>query len=264
MKYFLSLSFVMLLLLILSCKKKQPEFNEPMNVGVYEELGYDSRQVMLTFETERSLTCGSAVIQGETMVAGNDISVAISGIKTPPNCTYSPRKVSRSFTIGKLGDGVYNLTVKNGSHTSKGTLTVTQQKLTISLPQTDNITLTGKEIMRIPDGTAWGNVMYARLDQAALADSFTADLEEKGAVSVSLPDGEYHYFTIRSGTLTVAYNGVNLYLYRKDFLYSFAGVSDSLQRLTSDYPFLHPQANFYVRTWDGRNFNYPGPPASTL
>lgn len=263
MKQFLSLS--VLLLFAFSCKKKQPEFNEPMTVSVFEELGYnDSREVMLTFETERSLTCGSAIIQGSATMSGKDISVEVTGITTPPNCAYTPRKASRSFSVGKLNDGTYDLSIRNGNHLSKGTLTVTGDKITIALVQKNNVSLAGSEIMRIPDGAIWGNVMYARPDQAPISDSFTTDLEHRGAVPLSLTDGEYHYFTIRSGVLTVAYNGVNLYLYRKDFLYTYPAATDSLQRFVSDYFYANPQANFFIRSWDGRNFNLPGPPVAAL
>lgn len=263
MRQFLSL--LAFLLLAISCKKKQPEFNEPMTVSVYEDLGYDgNREIMLILETDRSLNCGSAIIQGGATVSVGSIVVEVSGITTPPNCAYNPRRATRSFSAGKLGNGVYELTIKNGNHHSKGTLTVTQQKVSITLVQTENITLGGSDIMRIPDGALWGNVMYARPDQVALADSFTEDLQQKGAAKLSLPDGEYHYFTIRSGVLTVAYNGVNLYLYRKDFLYTYPGITDSLQRFTTDYSYLNPQANFFISSWDGRSFNFPGPPVAAL
>lgn len=262
MRQILSLSFLMLLMF--SCKKKEPEFNEPMNVSVYEDLSYDGNQVVLYFETDRSLTCGSSIIQGNASVAGSDVTVTITGVSTPPQCKYSPSKINRFFGLGKLADGVYNLTVKNGNHTSNGTLMVEDKRLSISFSRLANLAVAGNEMMRVPVGAIWGNVMYASPTQAAMADSFKAKLETNGATVLSLPDGEYHYFTIRSGTLTVAYNGVNLYLNRKDFLYSYPGVTDSLQKVASGYSFLNPQANFYIRTWDGRNFNIPGPPISAL
>jgi len=263
MKQLLSLSI--LLLVAFSCKKKPPEFNEPMSISVYEDIGNNgNREVMLTFETDRSLTCGSAIIEGGATVSGKDISVEVSGITTPPNCAYAPRKASRSFSAGKLDEGSYNLTIKNGNHLSNGTLTVTKDKVSVALTKSDNISLAGNEISRIPNGVIWGNVMYARPDQAPIADSFTTDLQLRGAAPISLADGEYHYFTIRSGTLTVAYNGVNLYLYRKDFLYTYTGITDSLQRFMSDYFHTHPQTNFFIRSSDGRSFNIPGPPVTTL
>lgn len=262
MKKILSLS--MFLLIVAACKKKQPDFNVPMNISVYEELNYNSRQLVLVLQTTNSITCGSSVLQGESSVSGNDVTLTVSGMVSPPDCQYAPRRIEKTFGLGNLADGVYSLKVKNGNRLSTGSLTVVQQKLSISFEKLDNLVVSDSICARIPSGTIWGNVMYASASTATIADSFTNDLEQRGAVAFTLPDGEYHYFTIRSGTLTVAYNGVNLFLYRKDFLYSYNGISDSLQRTVSDYAYLHPQYNFFIRTWDGRNYNYPGPPVSSL
>ncbi|MBX2906114.1 MAG: hypothetical protein KF744_08760 [Taibaiella sp.] len=262
MKKILSLS--VFLLIVTACKKKQPDFNVPMSISVYEELNFNSRQVVLVLQTENSITCGSSVLQGESSVSGSEVILTVSGMVSPPNCKYAPRRVDKSFGLGNLAEGVYSLKVKNGNRLSTGTLTIAEQKVSITFEKLDNLSVSDSVCSRIPSGTIWGNVMYAATSNVTIADSFTNDLAQRGAMALTLPDGEYHYFTIRSGTLTVAYNGVNLFLYRKDFLYNYGGISDSLQRMVSDYAYLHPQSNFFIRTWDGRSYNYPGPPVSSL
>lgn len=264
MKHYLSLSLSLLVLMVAACKKKQPEFNEQLTIKASEQLSYNERDLMLAFETEKSMTCGAATLVGETSVSGNTITVNITGMDMPPNCQYAPSKIVRYFYPGKISDGSYSIVVYNGKHRSTGTLVITDQEINLSFSSLENLRVAREKVLRVPNGIIWGNVMYNDLSRQSVADSFINSLLLLGATPVSLPDGDYDFFNVAAGRVSVAYNGVNLYPYKRDFYFRFVGVTDSLGSLARSYATSSQPGNFYVRSWDGRNFNFPGAPVYVL
>lgn len=261
MKVSLSLSCALLMLLSVACKRKAPEFNEQLTVSVHESIEYDgARNAMLTFETEKSFTCGASSIVGEVSQSGSDINVKIEGILTPVNCQYDPGHIKRMFNLGALADGSYNVKVSSGKNQSSGTLVITSGEISLSFSSLSNLRLQEANIRRVPQQIIWGNVLYMDGSMDTVVSGFIDSLGILGAIPTTLPDGNYHFFNVTDGKPFTIYNNLRYFTHRRDFLFRFTGATDSLYSLVLNHANRHQPANFFVRTWDGRSFDFPGPP----
>lgn len=192
-------------------------------------------KLRLLIKSNTDLNCLNYGV-GKTLTIGpSTIDLKIDGVAAPATCTGGNGPATDTPSLGILGIKAYTLIINCDGTEIAGTLTVTNNKYTISYPGGNNISFTKNDVNRVPDHTLWGTIDYAG-GYATVADTFLNDsLTFYGASNFTGPQVQYTDFTAYAGnTFTHAKDATMPRAY-KNFILNFTGTSSDLTRMMLSY-----------------------------
>lgn len=194
---------VLPLLTLCACQKKtetdaaRTDITGRVLISPQEYVGASGRQLSLSCRDEGQYPCSSFPLLTQFTPQGQSLRLLFSGVdKNAALCLTSIGPATSSVDVTSLSPGVYPLALQVGTRQTTGTLELTNAYLRVQSNDPSLVAVSFPEIRFTPATAIWGHVIFSRpVDQSAalaLADS----LQRMGAVSLTLPAGQYGRFAI--------------------------------------------------------------------
>lgn len=153
----------------------------------------------LWVESIAGFECSNYRIEYTATVSGSAIAIQLLKVREPDTCLGQPGPARAFWPIGPLADGAYAFSFTLGPViANKGTLSVTEGRYELSLPNAQGIDFQNRILETIPDHYIWGFALAPAEPDLPVADGFIAGLKPFTG-EPDLPPGYYGYFTV-SGT----------------------------------------------------------------
>ena len=146
--------------------------------------------------------CDGTKMRIVPLVSQSSVSINLQAFINPDSCLNTTDVVRDTTKLGLLSNGNYALQINlKDVVLNKGTLAVSDTKLSLQMQTTDGITIPVTDISRVPQGTIWGTLKY-NADQENLVNAFSDSLKTY-AHNFSLVNGNYGYFQFIDNTFTL-------------------------------------------------------------
>jgi len=222
---------------VISCKKNNLPAQSFQYTGGYNATIAESwdGKLRLMLKSNTDLNCMNYGI-GHTLTLGaSSIALDISGVSAPATCRTGDGPATDTPSLGLLGVKAYALSINCDGTEVTGTLTVTNNKYTVSYPGGNNVTFTKNDLNRVPDHTLWGTIDYDA-SYSKIVDTFLQDsLSFYGAVNFTGPLVTYTDFIAGSGNTFSHWRDGSMPRPYKNFIYTFSGTNSDLTRLMNSY-----------------------------
>lgn len=203
----LILSFIVLSPLINGCKKstsddKIIDIEKEFNIQLWEKLEETGSSLQFVVSTIKQQSCGGTRIDVSSNQIFNKLTITIKNLVFPQVCTGTAQPARDTLTVGKLDKGEYSLNINlKDVVLNSGTLSVDDKQYSMTMKNEDGITVTLPELMRVPNGTIWGNISYDNSQESKYL-KFIENLN-KIAVPLTAPNGNYGHFVVGSSKIDI-------------------------------------------------------------
>lgn len=179
--------------------------------------------------------CEGYGVDATAQVNGSDIEVAILGLQEKTPCVGDSAPAKRFVPIGNLPDGTYTFSLSIFDVIeNNGSLTVTNGRYTLSLPNAQGVFIENFILEPLPDGIIWGYAATPDEASQPVADNFIADLKAL-TTAHGLAPGFYSYFTVSGTGDIILHKRIAPKGPAKLFLYKRAASPDVLRGLLQNY-----------------------------
>jgi hypothetical protein len=197
------------LMLATGCKKglddkeKIVDVDKEFKIEMWDRLTENGDNLQLNIETFKNQDCEGVRIKHFASNLNNRVVVTLNSLEMPQNCSgikEPARDTIQVPQIDKAGRYEFQLNLKDAVF-NRGYLTVEESKYSIELTQENGISIPVKEILRVPKDAVWGFVGFDN-GHSKSADSFVDSLKTI-ATEVNFVSGEYGYFNIQNGSISL-------------------------------------------------------------
>lgn len=218
-----------------------------------EQLTPGERPLQFDIETISDEPCANAVIDARLTKVSYQLRLSLKDIIAPSDCIPGAAPARTRLGAGALPSGYYRLTIDlKGEVVNEGQITVRGDRYLIEMESTNGFTLPYKELLRIPENTVWGYVVYDTEADAPLASEFQeslAAISEEG----DFTQGQYGHFQVAGEQVAVREAPKTLRI--RQFAYEYAGADDVLTQLVEQYREAHSaQLEIHLFNDDGKVF----------
>jgi hypothetical protein len=166
-------------------------------VSFIEKFSTTGRHLQFEVSTLKEQDCGNFFVRADWYQSTTQLKLTIRGIEKNGPCSGNAA-IARGNVISEVmteNSWPIDIDIQNIIR-NPGKLIVQKNSYQLSLERLHGITLTHKELQKIPTGTLWGYIGY-KPEFAATARVFLEELK-KLTKSNDLSDGDYGYFTVQN------------------------------------------------------------------
>jgi hypothetical protein len=201
------LLFALGLLLLGSCtglnsKEVIVDVDKEFTIQPWERLDEFGGGLQFNVATLKNEECGGASINYGLITSTNKISITLNKLTYPSTCgALAPARdtlrmpqmqANTAYDLNiNLKDVVFN----------KGTLKADDAKFTIEMTNEDGITIPSKQVLRVPQNAFWG--ILANDNGNDKVTTQMLDSLKTVASPISMANGDYGYFSVDNGVVTV-------------------------------------------------------------
>ena len=195
------------LLLLESCAKLNSkeiivDVDKEFTVQPWERLDAFGGGLQLNVATLKNEECGGTSINHDARTIGTKVKVTLLNLTYPANCgTIAPaRDTIKMPTLPT--NTTYDLEINlKDVVTNPGKLKVEDGKYTLTMTNENGIVMSSKQVLRVPQNAFWGILGHdAGNDKVATQ---MLDSLKTIATPISMANGDYGYFSVDNGKLTV-------------------------------------------------------------
>jgi hypothetical protein len=248
---------VLTLLTFGACQKKAE--TAPASTGItgrilispQEYVGTNGRQLSLSCRDEGQYSCSNFPLLTQFTHQGQSLRLSFSGVdKNAALCLTSIGPATSIVDVTSLDPGIYPIDLQVGTRQTTGTLELTSAYLRVQSNDPNVVAVSFPEIRFTPTTAIWGHVIFSRPADQSAALALSDSLQRMGAVSLTLPIGQYGRFAIdATGKLTppTVLPGVTalplLFTYTADF--------KRVKAVISRAKAVTPTLNMYLTSYQG-------------
>lgn len=227
---------------------------QTVNGEIFEMVDYGKKVFVFEFRTDIETYPVTYQIRYDMDSQEDQIYINLLDIQKDGHDDLNIKKGPAICTVdlGPMEEGQYNFTVNAGNYSGNGTISISDELVTIDFPATEGITISNDTLHRIPFGTVWGYVGYNSSSNASIANSFVSNLNALGAEQAELSPGYYGYFSVSdSGDIIQPID--SQYEYYKEFFKNYDGEAAALDEHVSYYmsEYYNKVDLVFFWFWDG-------------
>ena len=173
-------------------------------------------------------------IQTNYTVTGQKIYIDFNNITTSDMCLTALGPAKSKIILENLENGIYDIEIKVGYKNNTGKLIVTNQSFELEIEDPEDLQIERNPLLRVPENTIWGVIGYHSATTNALAQSYIDSLKILGAITISLTEGDYGYFTtdINSNIIKPTNNG---YWFSIPYVFKYTNDMKTLEEMIKNY-----------------------------
>lgn len=195
------------LLLLESCanlnsKEIIVDVDKEFTIQPWERLDESGGGLQFNVATLKNEECGGTSIKNNINAFGNNIKVTLSNLTYPPICgATAPARDTvkmpalQANTTYDLQMNLKDVVINNGK------VKVEDGKFTISMTTENGIVMPSKQILRVPQNAFWG--IIANDNGSEKIATQMLDSLKTVATPISMSNGDYGYFSVDNGNVTV-------------------------------------------------------------
>jgi hypothetical protein len=200
-----SIIFLLVVLLgMTTCKKESLEpsiivanIEREFAVTYVEKFSKTGRHLQFEVSTLKEQPCGNFFVKTDWLQTPSLLKLNISGIEKIGVCSGNAAIAKGDVETEILSEGSWPIDVYiQNIIRNPGKLIIQKNSYQLLLETTHGITITQKDLQKIPNGTLWGYIAY-KPEFAATSRVFIEELKKLTKNNV-LADGEYGYFNIQN------------------------------------------------------------------
>jgi hypothetical protein len=195
------------LLLLESCAKLNSkeiivDVDKEFTVQPWERLDDFGGGLQLNVATIKNEECGGTSINHDARTIGTKVKVTLLNLTYPTNCgTVAPARDTikmPTVPINTTFDLEINL---KDVVTNAGKLKVEDGKYTLTMTNENGIVMQSKQVLRVPQNAFWGILAHDSGNDKVATQML--DSLKTIATPISMANGDYGYFSVDNGKLTV-------------------------------------------------------------
>ncbi len=201
------LLFAFGLLLLGSCsslnsKEVIVDVDKEFTIQPWERLDEFGGGLQFNVATLKNEECGGTSINYGLIASTNKISITLNNLTYPSTCgTIAPARDTLKMPTMQLNTAYdLNINLKDVVF-NKGTLKADDAKFTITMANEDGIVMSSKQVLRVPQNTFWG-ILANDSGNDRIATQMLDSLKTV-ATPISMTNGDYGYFSVENGVVTV-------------------------------------------------------------
>ena len=201
------LLFAFGLLLLGSCsglnsKEVIVDVNKEFTIQPWERLDEFGGGLQLNVATLKNEECGGTSINYGITTTTNKISITLNNLAYPLTCgTTAPARDTLKMPVLQANTAYdLNINLKDVVF-NKGKLTMDDAKFTIAMTNEDGIVMQSKQILRVPQNAFWGILANDNGNDKVATQML--DSLKTVATPISMTNGDYGYFSVDNGSVTV-------------------------------------------------------------
>lgn len=201
------LFFALGLLLLGSCaglnsKEVIVDVDKEFTIQPWERLDEFGGGLQLNVATLKNEECGGTGINYGLITSTNKISITLNNLAYPVTCgAIAPARDTLKMPILQPNTPYdLNINLKDIVF-NKGTLKVDDAKFTIEMANEDGIIMASKQVLRVPQNAFWG-ILANDSGNDKVATQMLDSLKTV-ATPISMTNGDYGYFSVDNGDVTI-------------------------------------------------------------
>ncbi len=249
-----TLVIFILSVLIFACDKKNDDLlkknaiDSTIKIDTREYL--DTRQLVLFCQTERKYPCFNYPIQKtQNFNASNQLSITFTNIIETDICLTAFGPATTTVDLSNLTNGQYVLELNNASIKNKGILKISDSAISLDFNNQNGIEISTPITKRIPAGTYWGTIGFARISSESSVNEFIDKLK---AISTGFnkqsPGYYFHYEIDNNGEMIIDVKNSGYY-YVKGMVFQYAGDESKLKDLIQIAGKEYYADDIYISLW---------------
>ena len=119
-----------------------------IQVEIYEATIDNSTGFILSCRTEKDYTCSNFSIITDLDIHEDPFNITFLGVDKPNLCATAIGPATKLIDLGTLAEGVYEITLNNGSLKNKGILEITGQEIMLKFSQQKGIEILTPRVLR--------------------------------------------------------------------------------------------------------------------
>jgi hypothetical protein len=256
-KIYTAISFLIVLTFV-SCSKSN---NQEKIIAVEKEFSFQPWETLsetggtfsLITNTINKQKCSGTKVNIVSELIGSSINIHVNGLINPIVCEEKAQLATDTTLISGLTKGKYAFKINlKDAIINEGTLTVDDNKFSLSMRKLDGIEVPMTEVFRIPKGLIWGYVNYEQ-NQESQYFKFESKLKKFATLQTDIPKGDYGYFIINDQSkFNVKVNIDQPKATTKHLLYYLNSNTTELKNLVEEY--RDPAFDIKFFTSDGKVF----------
>ena len=202
-----SLFFAFGLLLLESCsslnsKEVIVDVDKEFTIQPWERLDEFGGGLQFNVATIKNEECGGTTINYGITTTTNKISITLNKLTYPLTCgAIAPARDTLKMPSMQLNTAYdLNINLKDVVF-NKGTLKVDYAKFTIAMANEDGIVMSSKQVLRVPQNAFWGILANDNGNDKVATQML--DSLKTVATPISMTNGDYGYFSVDNGSVTV-------------------------------------------------------------
>jgi hypothetical protein len=186
----------------LNSKEIIVDIDKEFTVQPWERLDEFGGGLQLNIATLKNEECGGTGINYDARVIGNKMKVTLLNLAFPTNCgAIAPARDTVKMPSASVNTTYdFELNLKDVV-TNTGKLKVEDGKYTITMNNENGIIMQSKQVLRVPQNTFWG-VLANDSGSDRIATQMLDSLKTI-ATPISMTNGDYGYFSVDNGNLSV-------------------------------------------------------------
>lgn len=199
--------FAIGLLLLQSCsglKSKEVivDVDKEFTLQPWETLDASGGGLQFNVATLKNEECGGAKIDFGIVPQGNKITLTLKSLKYPTTCSSVAPARDTAFMPTMSTNTTYDLSINlKDIVVNKGKLRVEDGKFTIEMTSEDGIVVSSKQVLRVPQNAFWA-ILANDSGNDKVATQMLDSLKTI-ATPISVVNGDYGYFSLDNGRLSV-------------------------------------------------------------
>ncbi len=186
----------------LNSKEVIVDVDKEFTVQPWERLDEFGGGLQLNVATLKNEECGGTGINYDARTIGNKVKVTLLNLTTPLNCaTVAPARDTIKMPAMQANT-TYDLEINlKDVVTNSGKLIVEDGKFTLNMVNENGIIMQSKQVLRVPQNAFWGVIANDGGSDRLVTQML--DSLKMVATPISMTSGDYGYFSVDNGRLSV-------------------------------------------------------------
>jgi hypothetical protein len=186
----------------LNSKEVIVDVDKEFTVQPWERLDEFGGGLQFNIATLKNEECGGTGINYDARSIGNKVKVTLINLASPANCgTVAPARDTVKMPVLQA-NSTYDLEINlKDIVTNNGKLIVEDGKFTVNMVNENGIIMQSNQVLRVPQNAFWG-ILANDAGNDKIATQMLDSLKTV-ATPISMTNGDYGYFSVDNGRLSV-------------------------------------------------------------
>lgn len=205
-KTFFAVTTVFIFIFLSSCSKDEEKGNafKYIDLEYYEQFSATGSDINFMLRTIETFPCDNFSLEVHVTPSANHVEIQVAEIDVPDVCLTALGPARQLLEMGTPEELPHSFTLWVNDKRHEFQVKIENDLITIEQgqPFENHLFFSYDSLMRIPENTFWG---YAVFEQNELSDTILSEIlaafKRAGAEIFLLPDGNYHYFTVKENEI---------------------------------------------------------------